>query len=108
MVDLEMYYYLVVGDGLGNTLFSDNKSDHLKNIKKLLVEKYGENDYRVKFISLCMLKAETNEFEIQDKEWVRYILHAECDPEDPHTSLLEELKERLEVYSTSNQGEQKK
>ena len=45
---------------------------------------------------------ETREFDSETKDWVRYILHAECDPEDPHASLLEELKEKMESVPTQN------
>ena len=95
MFDFSMYYAILTGDGMGNTVWSDNLQEHLKNIKKLLVEKYGEQNYRVKFLSLCILKAETGEFEIEDREWVRYILHPEAEPDDAHAVLLEELEEKM-------------
>jgi hypothetical protein len=68
---------------------------HLLEIKKLLVEKYGESNFRVKFLTLILLKNETHEMDTQDREWVRYILHAECEPEDSHHSLMEELEELI-------------
>ena len=69
---------------------------HLLEIKKLLAEKYGADDFRTKFLTLCILKNETHEVDSQDKDQVRYILHAECEPEDLHTVQLEDLKERME------------
>jgi hypothetical protein len=86
------YYYFVEFDGQGNTTFSDHKLQYLKEIKKLLIEKYGGFDFRVKFLTICIMRAEQKEFDTQDKDWLRSILHAETEPE-LHTSLLEELEE---------------
>lgn len=79
--------------------FGDDPQDldrHLKGIRKLLAEKYGNKNFRVKWLDLCIIKWETHELDTQDKEWIRYILHAECYPEDDHKILLDELKERME------------
>jgi len=77
-------------------------TEHLEAIHNLLIKKYGEADFRVKYLRLCLLMNETREFDSETKDWVRYILHAECDPEDPHASLLEELKEKMESVPTQN------
>lgn len=95
--EISMYYALMMSDGLGNTCFSDNQTRFLKEIKAELQAKYGEKDYRVKFLSLCILKDETNELDIEDREWIRYILHEEVEPDDSHADLLEDLKERIEA-----------
>jgi hypothetical protein len=92
---LDTYYYLLIGDGLGNTVFSDNQREFLAKIKSLLEQKYGTFDYKVKFLSICLIKNETSELDVEDKEWLRYILHAETEPNDDHADLLEELKTRL-------------
>jgi hypothetical protein len=42
MFDLKMYYYLISGDGMGNSVWQDNLQDNLKNIRKLLTKKYGD------------------------------------------------------------------
>lgn len=94
--DFDMLYALVMSDGMGNSTFSENELYWLKEIKKAFTEKYGETDYRVKFLSLCIIKSETGEFEVQDREWVRYILHAESEPADDHKGLLDELKDKIE------------
>lgn len=90
-----MLYVVVMSDGMGNSTFSDRETYWLKEIKKALTEKYGELDYRVKFLNQCILKSETNEFDVQDREWVRYILHEETEPDDQHKRLLEELEEKM-------------
>lgn len=72
---------------------------HLVSIKELLIAKYGKTDFRVKYLTLCIMKTETREFDSEEKDWVRYILHAECDPEDAHTDLLEDLREKMEIIS---------
>jgi hypothetical protein len=92
MLKLNDYYYMIEYDGQGNTTFSEHKLQFLKAIKNLLIEKYSESNCRVKFLSLCIIRAETKEFDTQDKDWVRSILHAEFEPE-LHTGLLEELEE---------------
>jgi hypothetical protein len=95
MFDLKMYYYLISGDGMGNSVWQDNLQENLKNIRKLLTKKYGYQNYRVKYLSLCIIKAETGEFGIDEREWVRYILHPEAEPQDSHAVLLEELEEQM-------------
>jgi hypothetical protein len=94
-MDFGMYYAIICGDGYGNTVWSDNLVSNLKGIKKLLAGKYGEQNYRTRYLALCIIKAETGEFEIEEREWVRYILHPEAEPEDAHGVLLEELEERM-------------
>lgn len=104
MFDLNMYYTLISGDGMGNTVWRDNLQEHLKNIKILLAQKYGEQNYRVKFLSLCILKAETGEFEIDDREWVRYILHPEAEPDESHNVLLADLEEKMKGSVQKSRG----
>jgi hypothetical protein len=99
MFDLRMYYDLLCGDGMGNTVWSDNLLQYLKDIKHILSKKYGEQNFRVKYLSLCIIKAETGEFEIEEREWVRYILHPEAEPQDSHNVLLEELEEQMKTIT---------
>ena len=94
-LDLSFYYGLFTYLGYGGDVEDFNK--HLGNIKKLLAKKYGDQDYRVKYMAKCILKTETHELETEDREWIRYILHAEDEPEnEQHQRLLAELKERME------------
>lgn len=95
ITNFDMYYVLIMSDGMGNSTFSDNETYWLKEIQKALSKKYGEADYRVKFLKICVMKSETNEFDIQDREWVRYILHEESEPDDQHKRLLRELEEKM-------------
>lgn len=88
-------YVVVSSDGMGNSTFSENETHWLKEIRKALAEKYGETNFRVKFLAQCIIKSETHEFGVQDREWVRYILHAEYEPEDDHHNLLVELEEKM-------------
>lgn len=91
-----MLYILIMSDGLGNSMFSDNPTLYLKKTQKALTEKYGSQDYRTRFVVKCVIISETKELDIQDKEWVRYILHEESEPDGTHENLLADLKERLE------------
>jgi len=90
-----MMYTIVSSDGMGNSTFSDNRSYFLKMIKDSLIELHSEKDFRVKYLKLCIMKEETHEFTSQDKDQLRYILHAEYEPEDPHETQLEELRQRM-------------
>ncbi len=96
MNDFDMYYVLVMSDGMGNSTFSDRETYWLKEITKELTKKYGAEDFKTRFLQQCVIKSETNEFDIQDREWVRYILHEESEPDDSHKTLLEDLRERME------------
>jgi hypothetical protein len=101
-MDFGMYYALLCGDGYGNSIWSDNRLEHLKGIKKLLIAKYGEQNYRVKYLTLCIIKEESGEFDIEEREWVRYILHPEAEPEDSHAVLLAELEEKMSCSSNDS------
>ncbi len=94
---LDMLYMIVMSDGMGNSVFSDDKTHFLKEIQKALTEKYGTEDYKVRYLAQCVIKSETNEFGIQDKEWVRYILHQESEPDNQHESLLKDLEKRMAI-----------
>ena len=107
MLDLRWYYDLLCYDGMGNTTWSDHLQDNLKAIKKLLIAKYGEQNFRVKYLTLCILKAETGEFQIDEREWVRYILHPEAEPQDSHNVLLEDLEEQMNGVKFKNIKEEK-
>jgi hypothetical protein len=92
--DLSMYYGLFTYLEYGS--YDDIDFRHaLLEIKRLLSEKYGATNFRVKFLDLCILKHETKELDIEDREWIRYILHANEEPEPTHTSLLDELEELM-------------
>lgn len=93
---LSDYYGLFTYIGLGGSIDQEQVKPIFRNIKRLLEEKYGKEDFRVKYMQFCLLKCDTHEFDVEDREWIRYILHAEVDPNDSHESLLEDLKERIE------------
>jgi hypothetical protein len=96
--DFSLYYGLFTYLEFG-VIDAEELKKHLMSIKELLIAKYGKTDFRVKYLALCLMKTETHEFDSEAKDWVRYVLHAECEPEDPHTDLLEELREKMETTS---------
>jgi hypothetical protein len=92
---LDMLYVRIMSDGMGNTMFSDDQTHYLKETLKCLLSKYGSEDYRSRFLVQCVLKSETNELDTEDREWVRYILHQESEPDEQHQRLLSQLQERM-------------
>lgn len=95
MKSLSDYYGLFTYIGFGGSIDQEQVKPILTNIKNLLEQKYGKDDFRVRYMRQCLLKCDTREFDVEDREWIRYILHAEAYPEDSHANLLEELKERM-------------
>jgi hypothetical protein len=93
--DFDMLYALIMSNELGNTIWSNNERIYLLHTKKLLEQKYGANDFRTRYLKKCIILTETSELDIQDREWVRYILHQESEPDIQHENLLEDLKERM-------------
>lgn len=94
---LSDYYGLFTYIGFGGSIDQEQVQPIFRNIKKLLEKKYGKTDFRVKYLQQCLLKCETHEFEIEDREWIRYILHTEAEPEcKSHQNLLEDLKARMD------------
>jgi hypothetical protein len=79
-LSLKDFYELSQFRGMGNSVWYDNLEQILKNIQKLLKQTYPENDFRIKFIQLLILKAETHEVEVEQEEALRALLHFEVYP----------------------------
>ena len=92
---LEFYYTLLSFAQYGQFIPEDLRV-MLRNIKRLLAEKYGETDFRVKYLTQCIIKEETGEYGAQEKDWVRMILHVAVYPDDPHRIDMAEIKKRMD------------
>lgn len=95
-----MMYTLISSNNMGNTMWSDREEEWLKQTKDILIEIHGHDDFRVRFLLACIVKRETGELSTQDVEWIRYILHAEYEPEFPHTIQMEEIEQRMNETGT--------
>jgi hypothetical protein len=95
----DFYYLLLANMQFGQFLPEDMRT-MLINIKRLLIEKYGDSDFRVRYIQLCIYKYECGEYGSQEKDWVRMILHVEFDPEDSHRLDMAKIKRRMDKKGT--------
>lgn len=77
---LKDFYELSQYRGMGNTFWYDYLEEILKAIQKLLKQKYPENDFRVKFLQILIIRAETHEVEVEQEEALRALLHYEVYP----------------------------
>lgn len=93
---LEFYYNLLSWAQFGQFIPEDMRT-MLINIKRLLIEKYGAMDFRVRYLALCIYKQECGEYGAQEKDWVRMILHVATDPTDPHRLDMAEIKKRMDT-----------
>lgn len=89
-------YSLLQSDGTGNDCFSEDRVRWLNEAKTTLLMKYPETDFRVRYIDILLVHHKEDRYTIQDQEQLRYIFHAECYPEDPHSILLDDLRERMD------------
>lgn len=89
-------YCLLASDGYGNNIFSENQTMWLNEAKNILLMKYPETDFRIRFINICIVHDRENRFSMRDKEYLRYIFHDECEPEVSHKTLLDTLKDTIE------------
>jgi hypothetical protein len=96
-LSLKDFYALSQFRGMGNSLWYDNLEEILKNIQKLLKQTYPENDFRIKFLQILILKAETHEVEVEQEEALRALLHFEVYP-------IEHDLEDIEVLCGSLNG----
>lgn len=81
---LKDFYDFTQWRGLGNSMWYDNLEEILKNVLKLLKQKYPDTDFRVKFLKALIIKSETHEIEVEQEEALRALLHYESYP-DEHT-----------------------
>jgi hypothetical protein len=98
---LDFYYTLLSWSQYGQFMPEDMRT-MLINIKRLLTEKYGEKDFRVRYLGLCIIKYECGEYGSQEKDWVRMILHLAVDPSDPHRLDMTDIKKRMDEIGDLN------
>lgn len=65
---LKDFYDFTQWRGLGNSMWYDNCEEILKNILKLLKQKYPDTDFRIKFLKVLIIKSETHEIEVEQEE----------------------------------------
>jgi hypothetical protein len=98
---LDFYYSLLSWAQYGQFI-PETLRTMLINIKRLLTEKYGEADFRVRYLASCIIKEECGEYGSQEKDWVRMILHVAVYPSDPHKLDMTEIKKRMDETGTFN------